>query len=237
MRFKIHSQIFDVFPELRIGVVVGENLTIEKDKEELRHLIRQNVKKFLDEYQTKNIRENPNIAAWRETYKAFGIKPKKHTPTAEALLSRVLKGHSFPNINTAVDAYLAVELLYLLPIGGYDLSRVNGDIALRFSEGDEIFYPLGGGEPTRTKAGEVVYSDNRNILTQRWNYRDAEHSKITTDSRVILLAVEAAFRTIKDEDIKGTVNAIVEYEKKFCGGNYKTFFLDIKNSEVEVLGS
>jgi DNA/RNA-binding domain of Phe-tRNA-synthetase-like protein len=235
MIYKIESEVFDMFPELRIGVVVGQNISIEKENDELRKLIHQNVQKFLDVYSMKDIIEHPNIASWRETYKKFGVKPKKHTPTAEALLRRVLKGeHPFPNINTAVDSYLAVELLYLLPIGGYDLSKIEGDIILRISKGDEIFYPIGGGDPSRTKAGEVIYSDNHNVLTQRWNYRDAEHSKISTSTKDLILATEAAYYTIKDEDIKGTVDTIVEYERKFCGGNYKTFFLDINNREVNV---
>jgi len=234
MKYIIKPDIFSKYPELRVGVVVGKGLEIKKTDGYLRGLIKENIEKFLNNLSGSNLLDQPNISAWRETYKSFGVKPKKYKPTAEALLRRVINDHPLPNINTAVDAYLAVELLYLLPIGGYDLSKITGDIVLRISDGNEIFYPLGGAEPEYTKVGEVIYADNKSVLTRKWNYKDADHTKITEQSRDIILATEAAYKIIKDDDIKGTVEKIVEYESKFCGGNCKSYFLDINNQEVEL---
>jgi DNA/RNA-binding domain of Phe-tRNA-synthetase-like protein len=231
MKYIIEKELFEKYPNLRIGVVVGRNLEIVYNKPELISLKNENVEKFLNYMVGKEILNEPNIEAWRETYRSFGVKPKKHQPTAEALLRRILKGESLPNVNTAVDAYLAVELLYLLPIGGYDLSKIDGDIILRISHGNEVFRPIGSDNDEMTEEGEVIYSDNVNVLTRRWNYRDADHSKITTETHDIILASEATYDTIKTEDVTNTINKIVEYESKFCGGTYETFFLD-KNTPV-----
>jgi DNA/RNA-binding domain of Phe-tRNA-synthetase-like protein len=231
MKYIVEKELFEKYPNLRIGVVVGRNLEIVYNKPELINLKNENVDKFLNYMEGKEILNELNIEAWRETYRSFGVKPKKHQPTAEALLRRILKGESLPNVNTAVDAYLAVELLYLLPIGGYDLSKIDGDIILRISQGNEAFRPIGSDNDEMTESGEVIYSDSANVLTRRWNYRDADHSKITTETRDIILASEATYDTIKTEDVTNTINRIVEYESKFCGGTYETFFLD-KNTPV-----
>jgi len=75
----------------------------------------------------------PNILAWQEAYRKFGVKPNKHKPTCEALLRRILKGDTLPTINTIVNCYLIAEMEHLLPCGGYDIDRVRGDIELRIS--------------------------------------------------------------------------------------------------------
>ena len=233
MKYIIEKELFEKYPGLRIGVVVGKNLEIVYNKPELIALKSENVEKFLNYMDGKEILNEPNIEAWRETYRSFGVKPKKHQPTAEALLRRILKGEDLPNVNTAVDAYLAVELLYLLPIGGYDLSKIDGDIILRISQGKETFCPIGSANDEMTEQGEVIYADNSNVLTRRWNYRDADHSKITTETRDIILASEATYDMIKTEDVTNTINRIVEYESKFCGGTYETFFLDKNTPMIE----
>jgi DNA/RNA-binding domain of Phe-tRNA-synthetase-like protein len=233
MKYIITKEIFDKYPDLRIGVVVGKNLEIANSHIDLEVIKNDNVGKFRCYMKGKDILNEPNIEAWRETYRSFGVKPKKHQPTTESLLRRIIKGDSLPIINTSVDAYLAVELLYLLPIGGYDLSRIDGDILLRFSQGGDIFHPIGSIDEEITENGEVIYTDCSRVLTRRWNYRDSDYSKITTKTNNIILACEATYNTIKTEDVTNTISKIIEYESEFCGGQYESFFLDINTPIVE----
>lgn len=234
MKFVIADEIFNIFPHLRIGVVVGRGLKNQKDRlPNLDNIIQENTGKLLATAGDKTLTDFAAINAWRETYRAFGVSPKKYKPTAEAFLKRIIKGKPFPNINAAVDAYLAVELLYMLPIGGYDLDNVSGDITLRTSEGNEEFLPLGGENSENTAPGEIVYVDEKIVLTRNWNYRDSDLTKITQDTRNILLASEAALETIGYDALKGTVETIAEYESDSCGGEYSTFFLDRDNPVVE----
>jgi DNA/RNA-binding domain of Phe-tRNA-synthetase-like protein len=164
----------------------------------------------------------------------MGLNHKKYRPTVEELVRRMLKGHSFPVINTAVNAYLAVELLTMLPIGGYDLALVDGDISLRISKGGELFVPSGREEKEFTVPGEFVYSDNKTILTRHLNYSNCDRAKITENSTLIFLSSEAALKDISTRDLIETLYKIVEYESTFCQGTYSTFVLDNINPEVEL---
>jgi len=234
MKLTVKDEIFNMFPHLRIGLVVGRGLNIQKKSAELRTIIEQNTGKLFKKVGDKKLTDFQNITAWREVYREFGVSPKKYKPTAEAFLKRILKGNPFPVINTAVDAYLAVELLYMLPIGGYDLEKVNGDITLRFSKGDEAFLPIGGQNREPTRPGEIVYSDDKIVLTRNWNYRDSDYTKITEYSKNIILISEAALSNIASEDLTHTSEGIVEYEHRFCGGEYDTYFLDRENPGVNL---
>ncbi len=234
MNFIIESDIFRIFPDLRMTVVLGRGLRIRKRLKELENLIEVNMKKLRQRMENKKLTDFTNIRSWRETYRQMGLNHKKYRPTVEALVQRMLKGHPFPVINTAVNAYMAVELLTMLPIGGYDLAVVDGDITLRVSKGGELFEPPGGKDMEFTVPGEIVYSDNKTILTRHWNYRDCDRTKITENSTLIFLSSEAILKDISTRDLIETLYKIVEYESAFCQGIYSTFILDYINPEVEL---
>ncbi|MCP4216342.1 MAG: hypothetical protein GY765_16960 [bacterium] len=234
MKFKIKQEIFDKFPDLEVGIVTGRGLEIKKQSEKLLPIIEENTRKLSERIGDSTLSDFVNISAWRETYRKFGVSPKKYKPTAEAFLKRILKGHPFPNINAAVDAYLVAELLYMLPIGGYDLDSVSGDIVLRISKGEEEFLSIGCSDKEYTAAGEIVYSDDNIVLTRNWNYRDSHHTRITEDSKGIVLACEAALGDIDGKDVKQTVDKIIQYESLVCGGRYTAHFLDRLCPEAEL---
>jgi len=64
-------------------------------------------------------------------YHQFCVDPTRTRPSSEALLRRVLKGESLYRINRLVDAVNWASLATLLPIGLYDLDRVEGDVLIR----------------------------------------------------------------------------------------------------------
>lgn len=232
MKYKIEEELFKIYPDLRVGIVIGTNLKIGKNNPKIDKLIEKNKIVFQKTFEDKNLQDHPNIKAWREAYKSIGVNPKKRKPSAEALLRRILKNQIFPRINDAVDAYLAVELITFLPIGGYDLTRIKGDIILRRSKGTEKFIPIGSQQEEYTKNGEVIYADRFSVLTRSWNYRDSAHSCITEDTKNIILASEAVYKEIETVQLKKTIEKIVEYERSYCGGEYDIFYLDRATTET-----
>ena len=66
----------------------------------------------------------PEIAAWREAFLGFGVKPRAARSSVEALLRRVDAG--LPRIDRLTDHYNAVSVEHLVPVGGEDLDRYVG---------------------------------------------------------------------------------------------------------------
>jgi len=81
----------------------------------------------------------PELAPAREFYRGFGIDPTKTRPSSEALLRRVLRELPFPRILNAVDVGNLLALQFLLPIGLYDTSKVEGPVLLRTGRKDESY--------------------------------------------------------------------------------------------------
>ena len=123
--------------------------------------------------------ELPEVAEWRETFRAFGAKPQRTRPSVEALLRRVATG--LPRIDRITDAYNAVSIACLLPVGGEDLARYAGPARLVRAAGDEDFDTSADGQPVieHPEPGEVVWRDDRGVTCRRWNWRQCLRTRIT----------------------------------------------------------
>lgn len=104
--------------------------------------------------------EDPHIAAWREVYAAFGAKPSRTRNSAEALARRALADGGLPRINLLVDAYNAISVAHLVPVGGEDTDHIRGAMRLIRATGDEPFPTVmrrrgDGGAPRARRSGLV----------------------------------------------------------------------------------
>jgi DNA/RNA-binding domain of Phe-tRNA-synthetase-like protein len=127
---------------------------------------------------------HPQMAAWREAYRAFGLKPSRFLNSAEALLGRVLRGEELPAINRLVDLYNAVSVERVLPVGGEDLDQVASDPTLCFAGGGEPFATRGGVPRVESvPAGEVVWLDDKGVTCRAWNWRQGVRTRLTHATR------------------------------------------------------
>jgi len=227
MKLKITKEIKQKYPNLRIGVVVGRGVKNRESDSNLEQFKRVSEEKLrASDWTSEHLVEHPFIAAWRETYRSFGAKPKEYTPTAESIIKRVLKGNDLPKINAIVDAYLAVELEHFLPTGGYDLDIIDGDITLKFSPGGESFTAIGGAKK-QTKEGEVVYSDAKRVLTIKWNFLDCDETKITFSTENFILCIEAADAKIPTDSLEMATERLRKILEQFCPGTYQSFIANV----------
>lgn len=128
--------------------------------------------------------EDPRIAAWREVYAAFGAKPSRTRNSAEALARRALADGGLPRINLLVDAYNAISVAHLVPVGGEDTDHIKGGMRLIRATGDESFPTVTGGEETveHPEPGEVVWCDDEGVTCRRWNWRQGVRTRLTEES-------------------------------------------------------
>jgi DNA/RNA-binding domain of Phe-tRNA-synthetase-like protein len=236
MKLVIEQNILAMFPALRIGIVTGWGLDNLGSSEAVEGVKRSATAALRQHFSTEDLSEHPYILAWRETYRRFGTKPKDHRPTAEALLRRILRDEPIPTISKAVDLYLAVEAEFYLPIGGYDLDKIDGNIVLRLSSGGEPFTPLGSLKAEETTyAGEVIYADSSKVLTRRWNYRDCDAAKITQESKNIALFCEATLPEIPTDHLMQCTERLADYLRRFCGGAISAHFVEAQSQQMQEL--
>ena len=234
MRFKIDHKIFEKFPGLTIGVVICKNLDNSGIQEEIQKEIRRQENNIRAKYNTETLSQTPKIDVWRKTYSAFGAKPKENKSSVENLYRLVLQGVNLRHINKLVDIYNFISLKYMVPVGGEDIDKIEGDVVLTFAEPNEpTVLLLGDKEPRPPHAGEVIYKDNVSAICRRWNWREADRTKFTEETKNCFLVIEGLLPVTK-QGIEDATKELKELVQKFCGGNITYQILDDKHFETDL---
>ncbi|MFO8051495.1 MAG: phenylalanine--tRNA ligase beta subunit-related protein [Thermoplasmatota archaeon] len=130
------------------------------------------------------VREDATFRALRDFYWKIGIDPTKTRPSSEALLRRLLKKR-LPRINDLVDAGNLASTRTLVPVGIYDLDRIDGSLGLRLSREGEPFLGIGDKEK-ELQGGIPVLSDDEGIV-HLYPHRDSQRTMVTKDCRNALI--------------------------------------------------
>ena len=186
MIFSVDKRLFDLFPSLSVGALVChiDNTKYGDD------MLDQVIERLRTNFSCEKPQDHPHIKVWRQAFTKVGISASKYLSSIESLLRRVLKGGIFPRVNPIVDLYNAFSLEYLVPVGGHDLAPLEGKIFLGFAEGGERFTPMDGGDQETAEKDEVVYKDEKDILTRRWVWRQSNKDKVTPQTNYVFMPID-----------------------------------------------
>ncbi len=232
MKFKIAEKIFEKYPELEVGVVICNGLDNSKKIEEINNLLKDIEKEIKEKIDSEKILEIPAINKWRDVYKSFGAKPKNHKCSSEALLISVFS-RGIPSINSLVDIYNYLSLKYTLTVGGEDISKIEGDLYLDFAKGDEEFFSIGSDENQSPKENEVVYKDDKGVVCRRWNWREADRTKLTEETKEAVIIIENLLSEEHDKFLQAS-NELKLLIEKYCGGKCNVEILNKNKQEVDL---
>ena len=142
-----------------------------------------------------NIADHPAIARWRTIYGAMGVKPSKFRSSIEALARRAVKGDNLSLDVPLVNAYNAISLKWLTPLGACDVAKLPSErIDLRLSDPTrDRFEPLGGDASSFPLSSElVVYAAQNDVLCWGFNCRDSRKTALSANTTEALFFAEAA---------------------------------------------
>jgi DNA/RNA-binding domain of Phe-tRNA-synthetase-like protein len=232
MKFKISKQIFEKFPNLKIGIIKVTGIDNAGKDEEVLKLLNEQQKEIQENFTTETLSQNSKIDVWRKAYSSFGAKPKKYKCSVENLYRMILKDIKLNHINKIVDIYNYISLKHLVPVGGDDIDHVDGNIILKFADGTEPFTQLNSEEMSNPKEGEAVYVDDKEVLCRRWNWRECDKSKMTESTNNATLVVEG-LGLVSEEEMNIILEELKNLVQKYCGGESKVFILNTENPEIE----
>jgi DNA/RNA-binding domain of Phe-tRNA-synthetase-like protein len=151
----------------------------------------------------------PEVAAWRDAFRSFGVKPRQARSSVEALLRRVEAG--LPRVDRLTDLYNAVSIEHVIPVGGEDLDRYLGPPRLVRATGDEPFDTVSDGQPStvRPDPGEVVWRDDAGVTCRRWNWRQCVRTRLT-EATVNALFILDALDPVSTDSLEAARHDLVE---------------------------
>lgn len=231
---RVAVEIFQLFPETVLGVVTAHGIDNTGGDDAILGELRFEEERVRERLAGVQVAEHPHIAPWREAYRKFGAKPKDHPSSVENLVRRALKGQPLPSINPLVDLYNTVSLRHLVPAGGEDLDRIDGDVLLTIAPANEPpVLLLGEAEPRPPKPGEVIYRDDAGAVCRRWNWKEADRTKLTAATRNAVLVIEG-LPPVGRDFVARAAEELAALIRTHCGGRVATALLDPNRPRVSL---
>lgn len=235
MKLIIKDEIFDEFPESVLGVVILHNIDNAQNRAEITELLRQAEATLSEIFGSIPVIEHPYIATWREAYRKFGAKPKDYPSSVENLSRRVLNGATIGHINNLVSLYNTISLRHILPVGGEDLDKIVGDVLLTRASNDEpAVFLLGEKEARPPRAGEIIYKDEIGAICRRWNWKEADRTKLTQETQNAFLVIES-LPPVPRDTVETAIHELADLVNQYCGGTVSIAFLDKNNREIKLI--
>jgi DNA/RNA-binding domain of Phe-tRNA-synthetase-like protein len=209
-RVSVAPEVFERHPDYRSVVIHARGVRNAPSDDRSRRLLGDAAEAARERFAGEPVTAHPHIQAWRAAFAAFGAKPSRFRCSAEALLRRAM-ADGVPPINRLVDAYNAVSVAHVIPVGGEDADRVAGDVTLRFATGDEPFEAREGGElvTTRVEPGEAIWQDAAGVTCRRWNWRQCARTALTEGVANAYFELDA-LGPCGDADLDAAVAALVD---------------------------
>jgi DNA/RNA-binding domain of Phe-tRNA-synthetase-like protein len=234
MKLLITDTILDEFPELVLGVVILHEIDNSQNRAEITERLRQAESALSGKFGSTPVIEHPFIATWRDAYRKFGAKPKDYPSSVENLTRRVLNGATIGHINNLVSLYNTISLRHILPVGGEDVDKIVGNVQLTRAGNDEpAVLLLGEKEARAPHAGEIIYKDEVGAICRRWNWKEADRTKLSQETKNAFLVIES-LPPVPRDTVETAIRELADLVNEYCGGTISTAFLDKDNREVKL---
>jgi lysyl-tRNA synthetase class 2 len=235
MRFCIEEEVFQMFPNFCRAVVVASGINNSGPCPELEErLMEQQERMRLDA--SLDPATHPRLLAWKDAYRQFGSNPNKFTPSIVFLAKQVKSGKTVRSISPAVDAFNLISMKYLVPSGGDDMDSLEGDVTLGRAKADETFAPIFSPEAIEhPDAGEIIYVNRQTqrVLCRRWNWRNADFSKLRPETRNLAINVDGMLPAISQSEIEAAAEELGQLLSQYCGGAISILYLNVHNRQSE----
>jgi DNA/RNA-binding domain of Phe-tRNA-synthetase-like protein len=230
------AELGATFPAYRVALIVARGLRIESmPVPAIDQYMAESERQAAIGLVGRELAELPELAVWREAYKAFGVKKTSYRSSVERLLKAIQRGTGLPRVSTLVDIYNAISARYRLPIGADDLDRLSPPLAFRYSRPGDSFVALGDATaaPDPPKPGEVVYADAEKCLCRRWNWYQDGRSACSTSTTSAVLTVQS-LGPVHGGTLEDAARELCRRITSVCGGSAQFGVADRVRPSVSV---
>lgn len=140
----MNSALFETVPNLKLGINYYTKITVSESPQMLQGRLRLFQEHLLFDLEDKAITDFSAIKEWRTIWKSLGADPNRHRPSAEALLRRIKKQNYIQPYHSAVDLNNFFSLQHKIPVGIYDVKKINGDIHISSGTENDGYEGLNG---------------------------------------------------------------------------------------------
>ena len=230
LTFRYAADVLARYPATVGGVVIARGLRNGPTPTALRATYEAEQRATLARIGTTPLSAIESLAAWRSTFRGFGVDPTQIRSAPEALLRRLTKKGDIPNISLLVDLGNLVSIRYALPVAIFDARAITGGLTVRFADGSERFTELGAAEMEHPQLGEVIFADDTGLVAaRRWCWRQSAQSAARSDTTAAIITIEAQHAG-GHEAVEVVQRDLLALLHEYAGGESVSALLNVSNT-------
>lgn len=235
MKVTIEKEFWELFPQAEIELLILKGIDNQIDESQdpvYAGLLKEGSQKAQAFLEDETFSQNEVIQEWRQAFTKFKTK-KGARSSIEALLKRAAQGHEFSPINPLVDLYNSISLSYALPCGGEDLDQIADHMRLGLAKGGESFFPLGADKDAPALEGELIYADQKGAICRCLNWREAQRTMLTEQTKNAILVIEA-INPSQVERARVAIDSLQALVKEHLGVQGDVYHLTAEHPSLEI---
>ncbi len=142
-------------PGLKLGILEASNLKIKKDSELVEGQFKELERFIKNKFSNNPPSSDQIVSAVRRMYRRIGWEPTKYRPSSEAMIRRIIKDKGLYRIYNFVDLGNVASTKYHLPMGLYDLDKINGSVIVDVGGENETYQGI---------SKELIHATGKMIL-------------------------------------------------------------------------
>ncbi|MCM3588936.1 phenylalanine--tRNA ligase beta subunit-related protein [Mesobacillus maritimus] len=179
MEIMISSELCRLVPGFTAGIIRYRNIEVGPSPQMLKGRLQLFQESIYFDLEDKNLTEFDGIKEWRQIFKQVGKDPNRYRHSAEALYRRIKKQNYLQSVHSAIDTNNFFSLKYEVPIGIYDMDKVNGDIEIKIGNESEEYIGLNG--RVNSLANLIVSKDELGPFGSP--FVDSERTAVSTETK------------------------------------------------------
>jgi len=179
LEIMISSELCRLVPGFTAGIIRYRNIEVGPSPQMLKGRLQLFQESIYFDLEDKNLTEFDGIKEWRQIFKQVGKDPNRYRHSAEALYRRIKKQNYLQSVHSAIDTNNFFSLKYEVPIGIYDMDKVNGDIEIKIGNESEEYIGLNG--RVNSLANLIVSKDELGPFGSP--FVDSERTAVSTETK------------------------------------------------------
>lgn len=153
----VSAKLKNLIPDFKAGIISYYHIVIADLPQiisERLPLFYENIRLSLESHPISTIE---GVGEWHRIFKRTGTDPSRYRPSQEALLRRIRKEGRLHTIHSAVDLNNFFSVQYSIPLGIYDLDRLEEPIRITIGTAEDRYEALNG--RTMNMENKIVSAD------------------------------------------------------------------------------
>jgi len=213
LEIRISSQIKNLIPNFKLGIIEYRGITVGVSPQMLKGRLQLFQESIYFDLEGKNVADLPGVQEWRKIFKQTGKDPNRYRHSAEALYRRIQKQNFLASTQSAIDLNNFFSLQYQVPIGIYDMEKLEDPITIRIGDENEEYLGLNG---RMNSLNHLIVSADR-LGPFGSPYVDSERSPVTEATKQALQIIYLQPSTDL-EDAKKLTESVMKMFIQIQGG-------------------